>query len=604
MEGSRQKNIQGSLLKSFSALAVAVVIISLGVFYAIFISSSQRQMEEVQLNLCRRVAQQLEIEIDRMDDAAKRIIFSTEIKRLFYETFPEGRSDLKYENRLNLAEEAVLTTGVIFQVRRINLIDSGSRKISIEGYVDFQEYSGDAASVSWPLDLSVFPGRRALLAPYRSPEDGKYVISVVRNLALPRNQSPYAYVEIQQSYGVFERILESNEETRNAFLKVYLFDEQGQLIYPLTLEKGDEISRRYYEKTGEDYSRHVNSWRELRSETVAGVAMDKVGWNVVLVQSAPLMEQEIGRWCVVILAGGVLLIFIALAASFKLAGKLARPIAQVHRRVLSMNPITLEDAGPCDVQRNEFVEVRELDDAFTRMMDALRESADAMVNARSSELQAKLLALQSQMNPHFLYNTLSAIGVMAEDEGAQQSMDMLMALSQMLAYISDGNLRAPVAMETELEHTMNFIALLKIRYEDQIDVKLDIQPEMMEIRVPKLILQPIVENWSKYGMVSHTQATLAITGRMEGAHWTLCVEDNGEGFSEEALATLHTQMKAVMDAEKIPDLKIHKMGLFNIFIRMHYAYGQLGRDFVFEVGNRPEGGGRVRIGGTYYGAAD
>lgn len=177
-----------------------------------------------------------------------------------------------------------------------------------------------------------------------------------------------------------------------------------------------------------------------------------------------------------------------------------------------------------------------------------------------------------------------------------QSMDMILALSDMLNYVSGGDM-SPVELRTEVEYTQNFLSLLKIRFEDQVMVSISIPDPLMEIRVPKLILEPLVENWSKYGMSGTGQSRLSIKGAVSGGRWSITVTDNGPGFSQEIMEELTSKMDGVVREGKIPDLHIHKMGLLNIFIRLHYAYG---KECIFQVENTPQGSGQVTIGGSYH----
>lgn len=603
MKKGQKRTIQHTLLRSHVLLTIAVIFVCVTVFGTVFVNELRRQMAEAQLSLCQRVAEQLEVEVDRMDDAAKRLIFSMDIKKLFYAQLPEDRTDLIHQNQLNLAEKAIMMTGVIYQVKQINLIDEQTRSISIAGNTRVTEREAGTFTVDWDRDLSVYPMRRMLLAPRKS-SDGSYVVSLVRNFAPPPGRNMDSYVEIQQSYDVFEDILLHSTAAFGDLAGAFLFDEAGDLIYPAepddTLLALTQKLYRELENPGSVTSRFVADGMQV--QTVAAAQLESVHWQLILLQSLPIMEQSTGRWAVGIVLCGALLAVIASAVSVMLSRKLATPIVRVHDRILSMNPVTLYEGARNSQEENETIlELQELNDAFSEMMDSLRKSADETVLARSALLQAKLLALQAQMNPHFLYNTLNAISVMAEDEGALQTVDMIMALSQMLTYLTNGDIQKPVALDKELDYTMNFIALMKIRYEDAIDVQVDIPEDMRRIRIPKLVMQPFVENWSKYGMVAEGQSRLRICGKLEGGHWLLRIEDNGPGFDTVVLDQLHREIKDFAATGKIPDLKINKMGLLNIYIRMSFAYG---RDFAFRVENRPEGGGRIEIGGIPHGAAD
>ena len=116
----------------------------------------------------------------------------------------------------------------------------------------------------------------------------------------------------------------------------------------------------------------------------------------------------------------------------------------------------------------------------------------------SFEMRAYLRALQSQMNPHFLYNMLSAIVESGEEENSPRTVAMCMKLTEMMRYIADYN-NDRVSFEAELQHARNYLDLMKERYEERFSYEIHADADALPILVPKLIVQPLAENCFKHG---------------------------------------------------------------------------------------------------------
>ena len=204
-----------------------------------------------------------------------------------------------------------------------------------------------------------------------------------------------------------------------------------------------------------------------------------------------------------------------------------------------------------------------------------------------------MLALQSLMNPHFIYNNLAAIGAMADEGLTADIKTMCEDISQILRYVSSGAENG-VEMREEIAHTEKYLKCMKVRYGDKLDYSIDIPEEMLGIVVPKLVVQPLVENSINHGFDVSPPWKLGLRGSIEGKLWRIEVSDDGIGFEPEALARLHEQIGRWADSGGLPPLGLGGMGLLNIVLRLRMLYGE---DFVFDVAEAPGGGAHVSVGG-------
>ena len=166
-------------------------------------------------------------------------------------------------------------------------------------------------------------------------------------------------------------------------------------------------------------------------------------------------------------------------------------------------------------------------------------------------------------------------------------------LSLLLRYISS-NSSNRVLMWQEMTHTGSYMQLIKNKYEERLEFTMQIDELLCGIPVPKLVIQPLVENCVKYALEVRPPWRITVKGYVESDGWRICVRDNGPGFSA-AYLTLFTEKRALIKpGEPLPRLSVGGMGLVNLYIRMLLLYGET---LVFTLENLPEGGACVTIGG-------
>lgn len=197
---------------------------------------------------------------------------------------------------------------------------------------------------------------------------------------------------------------------------------------------------------------------------------------------------------------------------------------------------------------------KELSDELTKRLNLLNET--------------KLLALQSQINPHFLFNTLNMIYTYeCEELGYRHKLPGLtLSLSRLLQYAFQST--DLVTLDTELNFTKMYLSLMQKRYNNRFEVIYDIAPDTLQIKVPKLFIQPIIENSIFHGLSKKQTADGVLTlssGRKDGK-CMITVHDNGVGMNQQTLETL----RSIAD-EEIPQNS--SVGLRNVIVRMKLLYG-------------------------------
>ena len=221
-------------------------------------------------------------------------------------------------------------------------------------------------------------------------------------------------------------------------------------------------------------------------------------------------------------------------------------------------------------------ETHELEQVFDRLMLRLRDSTANELSLREGTLQAQLNALQTQINPHFIYNTLNIISAKSMESGNFEIIEICDQFAGMLRYSTDTRSRT-ATMADEIENVRNYLNLAKARYEENLEFVIDVPENLHTITVPKLMLQPLVENAMTHGFDgTNVLRKLSVTGQIRDEQLILEIRDNGNGFSDEMLEGLRSRIREI-EAGKVSIAESGgHIGLVNTCLRLYYySHGQM-----------------------------
>jgi two-component system sensor histidine kinase YesM len=212
-------------------------------------------------------------------------------------------------------------------------------------------------------------------------------------------------------------------------------------------------------------------------------------------------------------------------------------------------------------------EVVQLSETFNDMIHEIRSLMDRLVTEQKEKRKSEFFALQMQINPHFLYNTLDSIVWLAEKNRNNDVIEMVIALSKFFRIsISKGKNVIPV--RDEIEHAKNYLHIQKIRYNRQFDFKFNIDKKIYDFQIVKLILQPIIENAINHGISSEEHdGFISINAKVEKDYMIFDIINNGYGLTDDQISSMYENMK-VAD-------KVQSVGLRNVYQRLKLYYGDL-----------------------------
>ena len=373
------------------------------------------------------------------------------------------------------------------------------------------------------------------------------------------------YLEIAQRC---DDLLRINEFIDNKDVSVQLLFEDGT---PLFTSEGAEWTWPKDITKGEFLSSVAVG--NGSSRTVLCNDLDIDGLTLYISQDSQINIRNNGslRWSMFRRALYILIPTLALIAivSMGLTRSVNRLTKKVQKlpvdRVLDNQPEAIKSLSELVTSHHD-TEVRQLEKVFNDVMLRLHDTAINNLTLREGTLQAQLSALQTQI----IYNTLNIISAKSMESGNFDVIEICDQFAQMLRYSTDTRSRT-ATMAEEIENVRNYLMLAKARYEENLEFVIDVPDDLTGITVPKLTLQPIVENALTHGFDGkNVLRRLSVTGRIENAQLILEIRDNGTGFSDEMLHSLRSRIEEIEAGKVSIESTGGHIGLVNTCLRLHY----------------------------------
>lgn len=272
-------------------------------------------------------------------------------------------------------------------------------------------------------------------------------------------------------------------------------------------------------------------------------------------------QRDLFRYAILfVVIMGILILTLLKPLTLLVTDKNLHAIEELRKSILEMGRGNMEYS----LRPHVFEEFQELNDTFRQMVlqreELQKRNNELMERKRIMEIRQ----LEEKINPHFLFNVLETLRYEVMIDPAKAS-EMIMAFANIMRY----NIYyrdTIVPLKTDIEHVKDYLMLQKMRYNRRLTYSIDIPEELMECKVPKLVIQPIVENALKHGMKNVETINVNITASVENENLRLSVEDNGSGIEPEILNEL------IKDLEREDVYKEH-IGMYNSHRVIRLLYG-------------------------------
>lgn len=588
------RTIHSRLFISYSILIIILIFVLFGIYYLNISANIKDNATLVIQDQAEYISSSFENQIKSMSDASNKYIFSDAFKDLFYNGLNATDDAESLYTMRELTNWVYSISGPDLPFMQVNFIHSDGRFFCTGNYTNYQVYPVDKLNnLDWIDESLSMDGKKTIRGPHADDFEHTNIpiFSVYRAFSRNFGGKVDSVIEVQQKYSVIESTL--NLYTDNQYIFVY--DRSGKVFNQMSTDQAN-----FWVSLSPDIHTICSTQKGTSTfsingiEYIAGYAKsDYTGHCVVVVKAMNNVLLPINSLASTLVIFGLITLLSTLTVSYFVSRGLTTPIKRVHN---SINSVRLETLNLANLPENtgKINELQQLDLAFAEMCNRLKISLNDIVALRTLEIEARLLAYQSQMSPHFLYNILSIIGINAENGNTTDVSDICRDLSDMLRYIAIYDSDKPVTIVDELDHTMKYVTLMNKRYPNAIKLDLNVPASMFHIKVPRLIIQPIVENCFKYGVNRSSEWNISISGSIEDDIWSIVVRDDGNGFIQETIDAINEmQMNKSWSQHEVADYS--KIGLRNILMRLYLIWSS---SAALKIMNSPKQGASVEISAT------
>lgn len=384
----------------------------------------------------------------------------------------------------------------------------------------------------------------------------------------------YGYLLIDLDEVILEQAYAELKDSTNT--EVLICDAQGNIISHTDKSKiGSSIKTEPYarevlaDKTGQDYILYQSDIDKVAIYST----IENNGWKLIKTIPTDYMYGELYQIQRYLVIGGFLYSIVIILYFIFFSFRYTEPMMKM------MNVIKKVEQGDLtartEVKSSD--EVGQLGNSLNNMIAEMQKLIDQLIREEQEKKEVELEALHAQINPHFLYNTLNTIKWMAKIQGNHSVSKAITALVKLLR-ISTNLGREMITLGEEIDYVKNYMVIQKLRFNKAMHIEYHIDENCMNILVPKLILQPIVENSIIYGMEDEQQELhIEISAYVETDQLLIDIQDDGPGIEPETLKTIF-----VNDSNKS---KFSKVGLNNVNQRVKlYCGADYGLEIEAEIG--------------------
>ncbi|MGN0306898.1 MAG: sensor histidine kinase [Lachnospiraceae bacterium] len=566
------KNLQAVIAVTFTMISV-VGMLAIGIIlYSTYTQSSEKQtiqdngklISQVELNLTSFLRNMMRISDSLYYSAIKDTDFSVESI--------DRELTLLYEaNRDNLVSIACFgSDGELIAATPVNTVKEDV----------------DISAQSWFVKAQNKPENHHFSSSHvqnifvDSNDRYYWVLSLSRGIELTyegRTTSGILLVDMNFN-GIEQLFTKVNSE---GMFYMYLINQEGDiiyhpqqnLIYSSLYQENNKAAAAYEDGTHEEVF-----GEEERIVTVKTVGY--TGWKIVSVIPKESIHKNWGQitaiWITVLAIGILILIFL----NQYLSEKITQPLRKLEDSVRQ-----LQLQYPEKIYIGGSQEIRHLGETIRSMVEQLRQLMDDVVHQQEEKRKNELDALQSQINPHFLYNTLDSIIWMIESERYEEAISMVTSLANLFR-ISLSQGRTIITIEEEFRHAKNYIRIQEVRYKNKFSVSFSLQEEIKELSTIKLVIQPLLENAIYYGMEAMDgEGEITVQGYAKADNIYIDVTDNGIGMPKE-------QVEGLLKEGDMPRKRGSGIGLKNVDQRIKLYYGE---KYGLQITSIPDVGTQVRI---------
>ena len=572
----RRSSIQGILSLSFTAVAVVgMIFMGLALFFR-FSANANTQMAENSQRVLAQVNLNLDAYLRRMMRLSDTAYYSVIKDADLAEEDLSEDLDLLYENN----RDALVSIALFSEEGELI---ASTPLVGLKNSVNPEKESWFTTAMERIENLHFSTPHVQNL--FEDPDyQYRWVVSLSRQVELTRAGSIESGVLlVDMSFGGIEQICKDVDLSSTGYL--YLIDGDGeiiyhprqQLIYAGLLEENNRTAAGYTD--GSHQETFGGARREVTVKTVG-----YTGWKLVGVVPSENLWDNYGQLVLFFLFVVLFSVFLLVFVNLRLSEWITAPVKKLDRAVKE-----LEAGGTeADFDVGGPGEVEHLSHSIRSMVSTMRHLMDDIIQQEEQKRRSELEVLQSQINPHFLYNTLDSVIWLTENGRTDDAVVMLTSLARFFRIsLSRGSSIIPI--RDELEHARHYLTIQKMRYKNKFSATITAEDGVESLYTIKLIVQPILENAIYHGMAyADGDGEISVRAFRDGEDVLIEVSDNGPGMPEEVVANLLNPNGPAAAA----GAKGSGIGFRNVHQRIRLTFGA---DYGLTILSEPDDGTTVRI---------
>lgn len=569
MKKKQKSSLKNRALSQTAVLIIVTMCIMVTVFYMVFHSRAFNERGKYEEENLVNMEAYLNSYLEEVDSIAKNVNYNYYLQDYLETVIKEeddyvdggiGKNMRSYEMSSQAFSDTLLSRADISSI----MIFGKKKMLLNRSMYTYQRVALDYSKLDWYAKAVAKPQDAIITGPNRHSffDTDDEMISLSREVQSYENGTFRGVILINLNMNKITEICNSFQEKQENF--ICIINDKGELVYEQQNGKErfafDEKENRQKLNTALERMKESCFRLNYRGEKylVTRTDMKTTGWTLVsMVPYKSVMAETMAISGVMILAVVITLIVTLLLLNRILTG-VVKPLKKLEKYMVQVNPDNMD-------QRMEILtddEIGHLSMKFNQMMDRIRNLKEQVIEEQEDKRKYELQALQAQINPHFLYNTLSLINWKALAAGEEDISRMTLAMSTFYRTALNRG-RNVLQVEAELSNTRAYLEIQSMLHDGDFDYEIEVQPEILQCESLNLILQPLVENAIHHGIEEKTdgRGKISVRGWKEDNCVWFMVEDNGVGMEQKV-------------ADKILTMESKGYGVRNVDERIRLCYGE------------------------------
>jgi two-component system, sensor histidine kinase YesM len=580
-----KKSIKVQLFFVFAVLNIIIILLFGYISYKVSASAILEEAEKNNTQILEIISKNINTYYKDVEQELD------DIHKIFKKNDITSISGLTEENNLPFLKEQIRNTidinHAFFDSIRV-FDDQSGLVLTMENPNKAGSFSYNSQQeINWRNEMESHDANYMIYDVYQSDENGAFSFVSSKPIFHPDTEQRIGYISYSKSLPAFSSIFREYEYRRGSIIQVIRRD--GSLLYHSNHSLIGEKAEGYLlDKIKASSVRSMEKKINQENILISYNKLTTAGLSVVGFLPVTELEQGIHSLRVITILLIFLACFLVFFFSYFLSSYFSKPIRNLSD---SMQRVENEDFSVRVKDKNTNIEMDQLNTSFNSMVQKINDLIQKQYKTEILKRDVELKALLVQINPHFLYNTLEVVSGVAAANEVEQIEDITDSLGRMLRYNIDLH-EDQVMIKEEVNYCNSYLSIMKSRYEGQVSFMVDIDQEIENFIMPKMILQPLLENAIKYSVEQNTkQASIHLSIGMVENQINIVIEDNGVGFDPIKRKAFETyQNKPSIQFEEVTN--IDHLGLKNVYARLKMNYGE---DLRFTIDRTMEKGTRICI---------